>query len=388
MTTLAAPSPLPLISREKRPRTLVAVVTASLAIHALFFLLIALYLGFISAITPSEPVPESEAPTITLETLLEPFELTKLDPLPEEPAPDSQKKSLRTIRAASKPSEEAAPENATFESDRNQTAASELPASADPTATQDLPSMTGTDKLPGANLEDTDFSETPETPKLAQPESVAQQPQEAQPEVTPTEAQEAQPLPPTRVETAEEFDPIPSDNPVAIAPPLTDVSLDDPRPIDLVDQAEQLLEAIPEVPLPKKPIEQSTPADPRAADSEQRKTETAGTISNPGEAAISSADTPAGRYTKAVNRQVEVLWRRYMRDKRDFAGYSTISVTYSVNAAGEVSDLQILSNDASATITDATLNAILNADIPPIPADVLEVLENGLLYINASFTLY
>lgn len=352
------------------------VVTTSLAIHALFFLLVAFYLAFISAIAPSETPPESEAPTITLETLLEPFELSKLDPLPEELAPVSEKKSLRTIRAASRPSEAEAPENATFQSDRNQTAAAELPSSTDPTAAQDLPSMTGTEKLPGTNLEDTDFSETPETPTLARPESAAQPPQEAQP------------IPPTRTENAENLKPLPSDNPIPIAPLPTEVSLEDARPIDLTEQAEQLLESLAEIPLPKEPTEESLPTSPTAADSEQRKTKTAGTISQIGETGVSSADTPTGRYTKAVNRQVEVLWRQYMRSKQDFAGYSTIRVTYSINAAGEVSDLQILGNDASAVITDATLNAILNAKIPPIPPDVLEVLENGLLHINASFTLY
>ena len=114
-----------------------------------------------------------------------------------------------------------------------------------------------------------------------------------------------------------------------------------------------------------------------------------GTISNQGTASVDAENTPTGRYMKQVTSAVEREWHRKRRMNRDFVTFGTIKLEFHVDARGEVHDLTIKNRSgANAVMQDFTLNAVLDATIPPMPAGLPEILDRELLLISYDIIVY
>lgn len=114
-----------------------------------------------------------------------------------------------------------------------------------------------------------------------------------------------------------------------------------------------------------------------------------GTISNQGTASVDAENTPTGRYMKQVTSAVEREWHRKRRMNRDFVTFGTIKLEFHVDARGEVHDLTIKNRSgANAVMQDFTLNAVLDASIPPMPAGLPEILDRELLLISYDIIVY
>jgi hypothetical protein len=114
-----------------------------------------------------------------------------------------------------------------------------------------------------------------------------------------------------------------------------------------------------------------------------------GTISNQGTASVDAENTPTGRYMKQVTSAVEREWHRKRRLNRDFVTFGTIKLEFHVDARGEVHDLTIKNRSgANAVMQDFTLNAVLDATIPPMPAGLPEILDRELLLISYDIIVY
>jgi outer membrane biosynthesis protein TonB len=114
-----------------------------------------------------------------------------------------------------------------------------------------------------------------------------------------------------------------------------------------------------------------------------------GTISNQGPASVDAEDTPTGRYMKQVTTAIEKEWHRKRRMNRDFVTFGTIKLEFFVNARGEVQNLTIKNRSgANAVMQDFTLNAVLDAAIPPMPAGLTEILDREQLLISYDIIVY
>ena len=85
--------------------------------------------------------------------------------------------------------------------------------------------------------------------------------------------------------------------------------------------------------------------------------------------------TPKGRYIRLVTSQVEKKWHTYRLLRRDGVTYGSLQLVFYVNKQGKVESLQIVNDkDSNRVLTEFTLQAIRDAEIPPMPADVIPLL--------------
>ncbi len=104
-------------------------------------------------------------------------------------------------------------------------------------------------------------------------------------------------------------------------------------------------------------------------------------------------EAPAlARYIKLVISQVERKWHAYILLRREGLTTGEIEIMFYVNKKGKVEGLKVI-NDKNSTpvLTEITKRAIEDAEIPPIPADVIPLLPNedpGRLKTNFHAILY
>lgn len=115
-----------------------------------------------------------------------------------------------------------------------------------------------------------------------------------------------------------------------------------------------------------------------------------GGISREGDDAVDAAATPRGIYMRQVTGAVEKKWHLYVRLARDSVNFGRVRFRFYVNRRGVPQDLKILSDarDADPRMRELTLRAILDAEIPPIPDDLLPELEDGRLKIEYEAIVY
>ncbi|MDG2124389.1 MAG: hypothetical protein P8J87_11855 [Verrucomicrobiales bacterium] len=391
--------------------------------------------------TPRPESAEPEQVAIQMPSILippAPFE----EPVPEleerniPENPDAKKASKTYIRTTQNDPEDNAPSNSRFESDRNTTAAAEQSA----TSELDLPSQQGID-LPFIELETRDYVDgdladdrtagddapesladnTPPSPPVTiEPLPPILTPEENPPSNTDGQLTEkpqdpstgiteiAKLSPPPTTELLQDFpsdpdtpDTIPlPDLPMSPDPPEETVDLLEPGEISLEEpgdlkrtEQQPVAEARP-VPPPRPPSDpKPKPGDPNANEKDvfqphTRTTHFEGGINRKGRSAVDAASTPLGKYGRAVTGAIEKKWHLYRIQHADFLTYATMKLQFQVDASGKVRNLKILDNDANAIMTDFTLSAILEAPLPTIPQDVLELLDDGRFNITYNVVVY
>ena len=95
-----------------------------------------------------------------------------------------------------------------------------------------------------------------------------------------------------------------------------------------------------------------------------------------------------GRYKKQVLQTIERKWHQYRGKYADFVSYGTLRITFRVDRQGNPKGMRIVRNDTSAVTAEFTVKAILDADIPPMPADVATLLGERGLEIDYRVLLY
>jgi len=95
-----------------------------------------------------------------------------------------------------------------------------------------------------------------------------------------------------------------------------------------------------------------------------------------------------GKYKKLVTQAVERQWHRYRQQNGAFVTYGTLKVKFRVDREGTPRGLKIVKNEANAVMADFTLRAVLDADIPPMPADVASMLGGSGLEITYDVIVY
>ena len=123
--------------------------------------------------------------------------------------------------------------------------------------------------------------------------------------------------------------------------------------------------------------------------SEKIKRAIEGTLSQRGKASLEVEDTPLGRYFKSVSRVIERDWQNACRRHRDVATPGFLRVNFTIAPDGRVTAARkVEARDGGEASLWFTLNAIKGARLPPIPAEVVEMLEGGHLEINYNFLFF
>ena len=331
--------------RTERTRTLRALIL-SVLLHLLFILGFAVMLS----IEPRMDLLREEEDTV---------EITFVDP-PPEPAPPQQTPYLRTTEAQRS---ETVPENPVFESDKDTRAAAEAPAEGDiPLPTQD-----------GEEAPGTEFENTTYTPG-----------REARPSAPPIpEAPSARPVPPTEDQpderTAEQAAAQPEATP---RPPASEIALLQPlRPRATPRPTPAEKSARPESGLPPRP------PTPEGFQPQTRVTRLKGNISNRGRTAADAAATPLGRYKKQVSDAIGSRWYYYVNDAIGLLAVGTVELRFTVTPEGKVEKVEVLRNSSNESFASTSVRAVVDAEIPPIPEQILPMLPGGKIEVDFTFTI-
>jgi outer membrane biosynthesis protein TonB len=317
-------------NRAEDRRETLAALAASALLHLLLILGAAWFL--LRAVDSSSPaIPAAEE---------EPIRLTILPPVPA-PTPKPQFLSTPLRENLERDPSKDAP----FESDNDSLAASE----AAPTGAEPLPSQDGLEQ-PGIQLQDQQY-----TAGKANPPAPA--------------VEQVEPAPPAAEALAE---PQPT-----------------PRPADELALLETPKPTPPPKPTPEKPAPEKTarPASPGGYQPETRITRLRGNISNRGRASVEARATPLGRYKKQVADAIGSRWYYHVNSQMGLLNIGTVEIRFQVLPDGKVKAPRVISNSSNESFASVSLAAVIQAEIPPIPPELVGLLENGRLEIDYSFTI-
>jgi hypothetical protein len=362
-------------------------LAGSLLIHALLLLL------FVGALQTEaarrlleQSLPKPAQPPEPEVALLFP---TQLEVVP--PKPKAYIRTTQNEASATKPS------NAAFQSDRDTVAASARPAV--PGSTLPMPTLDGT--APDTReLADRDHRDgeikndsAPVSP-IAQTQMLPPPAPSPPPAVasTPPEVVKAIPLPDPMTRLLEQADResprLAMDSPPEAAPQMRPPEPAGPQV--RAPAAEAPPPVVKAIPVPD-PVAKATPRPERDAFSPfTRTSKTDGSILNPGANAVDAEATPLGRYMRQVTGAVERKWHLYVRLAKDSVNFGRVRFRFYVDARGTPQDLTILSDarDADPRMRELTLRAILDAQIPPIPPDLMPTLDDGRVKIEYEAIVY
>jgi hypothetical protein len=398
-------------------------ITGTVVVHALLFVLLAWMFATDAARKlweqANKPPKEKEITLLFPEQIMPPLK----------PVPPPPPKPQAYIRTAQNVSSETAPKNPAFISDRNTKAATVKAPSPD--ATEPMPTMDGL-RLPTRELADRDYHDgdlkDDARPKTPPKELAMLQPKPPAPTVPGMKTPPDAAPPPQQVVPPQDKAPAPSPQPLVkpqvVAKAVTESAIltkmneevdkdmakmsQNRLTID-VKRAEQpdapmkttdappktetqmavkpiVSEAVPQETPPEKPILKALPVlddeviarttpnqDPNAFTPHTRVTETKGTIANRGSApSVDAEGTPTGRYIRQVTGMVDKKWHHYCLLRRDGVTYGHLEISFYVNKKGKVEDLKVVNDkESNPILTGLTLRAIMDAEIPPIPKEVL-----------------
>ncbi|MDB6138792.1 MAG: hypothetical protein JWO94_1864 [Verrucomicrobiaceae bacterium] len=122
-----------------------------------------------------------------------------------------------------------------------------------------------------------------------------------------------------------------------------------------------------------------------------RKSAVKGTITNngatSGELSVNAEATPLGKFRSAVTSAVEKKWNEYRLKHAGAVTSGFLRLHFFVNRAGHVEEPEFVEKSSDPLIQDFTLDAILAAELPPIPQDVLPFAEEGRIPFEYSIII-
>lgn len=263
-----------------------------------------------------------------------PIELTFVDL--STPVPIVPKNSMFVANDESKKAPE--PKEKTFESNANSIAAAEIPA----TDTAPVPSQEGKDR-PSFDMQTHQYSLQVDG---AQPQPSTPPMQTPQPSQAPTAA------------------PTPGEGQFAM---------------------------LAKSPTPP-PVEQSTPTQaqkPKSSYRPQRQqTRIRGNISNRGISSVNALGTPLGRYQKFLFDAIGSRWYASVEKQLDLFSIGTARITFRVDRDGRIQNLRVIDNTSNESFINYCIQAVQEAQVPPMSDDLAATLPPEGLEVELPFTIY
>ncbi len=393
-------------------------VVGAVAAHVLFLLGLAVFFTLASVYGPQQAdaavIPEEV--TIMLEDLI-----------PEDP---EEKQYLRTS-----PDQQAQtkPENAKFESDRDTLAATELAPRPDDPKAMEVPTLDGERekewlefkkrKFVDGEFEEKSLSSAPVVPVSARgamrkfeptplPITQEMKPEDSKSKIEPDKPEKLTRRPEGKLadqsqtqKSQESFvDPDQGDEGMKISPEKDIIDMfatrnrevektgkpeDEPKkvviakPISAMASEAQARAASADIPPSPKP-----PSDKPSFTPETDINKVSGSLSNRGVAAMDVEASELGKYKKSVTQAIERKWHRYRQNYADYATFGSLRLKFKVNEKGEPVNLKTVRNNSNAIMTEFTLKSVLDADIPPMPKKIKELLKGRGLEITYDVIIY
>lgn len=403
---------------SENQKVLVSMV-AAVAAHMLLLVGIAAFLALASVYGPqkAEAAVVPEEVTIMLEDLISEEEEEK-QPTYIRTSPDQQAKR--------------APEKARFESDRDTLAASKLAARPDDPKAMEVPTLHGEREREVLEMKkrkfvDGEFEEKSLSSQPVVPMSVRGSmrkfeptPQKMEPPVDSKEKlkpDKAEKLTRRPVWELAELSQVQKSQQSFVDPNLDDSGMQVGKQVDEEDQVAKRDKEVEKKGEPEdkprvmisKPISAMTseaqaqaaqaasadipptpkpPSEKPSFTPETDLSKVSGTISNRGKAALDVKASELGKYKKKVTQAVERKWHRYRQDHADYATYGSLKIKFKVSERGDVFAIKISRNNSNTVMTDFTLRSIIDADIPPMPRKIKELLRGKPLEITYSVIIY
>ena len=113
-----------------------------------------------------------------------------------------------------------------------------------------------------------------------------------------------------------------------------------------------------------------------------------GSINNRGKSAVTAMGTPLGRYTKIVEDSIGALWYYKVDERMDVLSTGQVKLHFYVDGTGKAKQVRVSAGNANSALAGVSTGAVMEADIPPIPPDVLETLNGQQLEVELGFEMY
>ena len=81
-------------------------------------------------------------------------------------------------------------------------------------------------------------------------------------------------------------------------------------------------------------------------------------------------------------------WYKYTEQKRDLISIGTVQLSFSIDRAGRVTNLKVVSNTANEAFASVCLQSIQELNLPPIPEDIASTLPPEGLQQELTFLMY
>lgn len=350
--------------------------------------------GLAVQLWPVPPPPPAASAPIRLEMTREPEPEPELTALASRPKPTPPP----YLRTEERQRQDKPPEDALFQSDKDTANASEAPPSGDaPLASQEgrvLPTMEfdtreyvagdkavddagqGPVPAPAVAQQQPQPPPAPQTPRLTEPPrpQVNREAPRPTPAPAPTPARpepnEFAMLAPTPTPPPPAPSPTPSVSARETTPPR-------PQPAPPLETAR----AQPRPPTP--PVTQPGAPGYRP---QTIKTRIEGNIGTRGPSSIAALGTPLGRYQKAISDAIGSRWYFGIQQNADTVQIGSVKVSFVVDRDGKVLRPRVIQGSSGSTLATVSVTAIIDANLPPIPPEVVATLDGGQLDITYTFT--
>lgn len=178
--------------------------------------------------------------------------------------------------------------------------------------------------------------------------------------------------------------PNPVDVPVPMAP---EGESPKPTPANRASEAQPPNPAtVPKETAQDKPKEATPPEKAPGFKGYQRKTQIRGSISRSGKSALAVENSAMGRYQAVLSKAVELEWQRNCVRYRDYITPGFLTVRFVVEQNGKVRSVAFVEAMQSGEVQKGfTLNAIRQASIPAMPADLKKELGTDPLELIFNF---
>jgi TonB family protein len=352
-------------------------ILIALALSALLHLLFIVVVVVASILLPKKP-PVVTKPPKPLEITIAPLEPEKVAVVKPKPTPTPKPQEVirrDTILSDGLKKTDVKDENAMFESDENLVAGSTLPSAGN----VPLPSQAGR-KLPFAEFQNQQY-----TPgQKAGASQAATRPQPARP----AEQSQQQTLQKriAKVEPTPSATPIstPQPTPQPTPPPTADrlFALGKPTPLPIPESPQQ----------PRQQMAMLRPPQPQTNRSgfqpQQVQTEIEGSISNRGPTGVSALSTPRGRFEKILRDAIGSRWNYYVSERQDLLTVGSATVKFAIDRNGKVLNVEVVENSSNETFASVCVQAVKQAEIPPLPQELYPQMQDGVYPVNFSFNFY
>lgn len=357
-------------------------VFLSLLLHLLLFLGVPVVLRMWPEIQKEPEVTRYE-----VDIVLKAPELVEEEPvLVPEPTPTPQ--GVPYVRTPEDLESEKVPEEALFESDKNTLPSSERVG----VGNLPLPSQDGreADSLELRTQEYTlgeqarsGAQSVPAPPTRAEVEELLKPTEPVQP--TPPPTPEPTPFPTPEPDQFATLTPSPTPEISPTPEPTPDATREPSPSPDKEQEKREIVETSP----PAQPPVAQIPPGQSGYQPQTEKTRIEGSLDNRGgRSSVGARATPLGKYKKIISDAIGSRWYYYTSSRMDLIQVGTVRVQFVINAQGKVTKVQVVSNNSNEFFANCSVQAIMEAKLPPIPPDVAVALEQNQLEVEYTFTVY